>query len=87
MGRVGLLAAGRVSISGNVIAAGYPEPHFITAGGAAAADSVSATVSVAFAVGLEAGFVLQGGAVFPQLQTGGGGPAAGLLVPLAAGGA
>lgn len=84
MGRVGLLAAARVPISGDVIAAGHPEPDFLA--GAAARDAVSAAVSAAFVVRLEAGFVVQGGAVLPQLQAGGGRPNAGLLVPLAAGG-
>lgn len=88
MWRVALLpTAARVSISGDIAAAGNPEPGFIAAGAAAAGDRVSATVSAAFVVGLEAGFVLQGGAVLPQLQAGDGRAAAGLLVPLAAGGA
>lgn len=56
------------------IIAGYPEPDFITAAavGAAAGNSVSATVCAAFVVGLEAALVLQGGAVLPKLQAGAG---------------
>lgn len=86
MGRVGLLASGGTASSGNIIA-GHPEPHFVVAAGAAGGNSVTATVSAAFAVGFEAALVLQGGAVLPQLQAGDGRPAAGLLVSLSAGGA
>ena len=84
VGRIGLLAAARISIGGDVVA-GHPEPDFIAA--AAAGDSVPATVPAAFIVGLEAGLVLQRRAVLPELQAGDGRPAAGLLVRPAAGGA
>lgn len=86
MGRVGLLASGGTASSGNIIA-GHPEPHFVVAAGAAGGNSVTATVSAAFAVGFEAALVLQGGAVLAQLQAGDGRAAAGLLVSLSAGGA
>lgn len=82
VGRIGLLATGWISISGGIIA-GYSEPDFI----AAAGDSVSATVPAAFVVGFEARFVLLRGTALPELQDGDGRPTAGLLVPLAAGGA
>lgn len=72
MGWIGLLASGRVSIGGNIIA-GHPKPDFITAAvGAAAGNSISATVSIAFVVGLEATLILQRGAVIPELQAGDG---------------
>lgn len=90
MGRIRLLAAGRSSIVGNIIA-GNPEPNFIAAAAAAAgvaADySVSATVSTTFVVGLKATLVLRGRAVLPELQAGDRRPTAGLLVALTAGGA
>lgn len=68
---VGLLASGGTASRGNIIA-GHPEPHFVAAAGAAGGNSVTATVSTAFAVGFEAALVLQGGAVLPQLQAGDG---------------
>lgn len=83
MGRVALLSCGSC-----ISTAGRSEPNFIAAIAAAAgaaADSISATVSAAFAVGLEATLVLQGGAVLPKLQAGHGRAAAGLLIALVAG--
>lgn len=70
MGRIGLLASGRISI-GDYIIAGHPEPDFVTAAvGVTAGNSVSAGVSTAFVVGLEATLILQGGTVLPELQAG-----------------
>lgn len=86
MGWVGLLASIRTASRGNIIA-GHPKSHFVIAAGAAGGNSVTATVSTAFAVGFEAALVLQGVAVLPQLQAGYRRPAAGLLVSLSAGGA
>lgn len=70
----------RTPVGRGVIAAGHPETSFF-----AAADT--ATLAAAFAVGLEAGFIVQGGAVLPQFEARGRRAAGGLLVPLAAGGA
>lgn len=86
MGRVGLLASGGTASRGPSIA-GHPKSRFVIAAGAAGGDSVTTTVSTAFAVGFEAALVLQGGAVLPQLQAGSRRPAAGLLVSRSAGGA
>lgn len=73
-----------LTVGGGV--AGDPEPNFIAAAaGGAAGYCVSATVATNFIVRLKAGLVLQGGAAVPEL--GDGRPTAGLLVPLAAGGA
>lgn len=83
---VGLLASSGTASRGNIIA-GHPKSHFVIAAGAAGGNSVTTTVSTAFAVGFEAALVLQGGAVLPQLQAGYRRPAAGLLVSLSAGGA
>lgn len=72
VGRVGLLASGRISI-GDYTIAGHPEPGFIgTAVGVIAGNPVSARVSTAFVVGFEATLILQGGAVLPKLQAGDG---------------
>lgn len=69
MGRIGLLAWGRISIVGNIIA-GQPEPHLLTVAAAvrvAADNSVSATVSTTFVVGFETTLIIQGGALLPRL--------------------
>lgn len=62
-GRVGRARGlARTPVGRCIIAAGYPETNFLTAAAALAA--------AAFTVGLEAGFIIQGGAVLPQLEAG-----------------
>lgn len=83
MRRIGLVARGRASAGAEVIAR-QPESRFVIAA-AGAGDPLPTTLSTPFAVGFEAAFVLQGGALLCQLQGGRRRPAAGLLVALTAG--
>lgn len=85
---IGLVAWGRLSTGGNVIAR-QPETHFLIVAAAvrAAADNpFPTTLSTPFVVGFEAAFVLQGGALLCVLQGGRRQSAVGLLVSLTAGG-